>query len=49
MQKGSVYARWLTASGFRVKPGMTAIPGFINDYNGFDLHPPKNPKRRKLS
>jgi hypothetical protein len=39
MQHGSFYAHWLTASGFRVKPGMTAIRHFLIDYNGVDLHP----------
>jgi hypothetical protein len=41
MQHGSVYAHCLTAFGFRVKPGMTVIRDFLNDYNGFDLHPGK--------
>jgi len=32
-------AHWLTAYGFRVKHGMTAIRHFFIDYNGVDLHP----------
>jgi len=38
MQHASFYAYCLNASGFRVKPGMTANRIFLNGYNGVDLH-----------